>query len=231
MLPQLPTDSFSLSSFPVCIISSVITRLQWTSGTDIDWFLSWRCNFIFVLGLTGIGLTFFIAASIVLCFEFVPKTVDYTLELWLLLNLVKAFSASHPAPPQQVGCGWARGWEGTEPGQLARMDIPYHITSCSANKNWDKRRSVGGLLYPDVVDACRLAGGEWLLLHHIDFFFFLSCITLSLISTHGFSYFCSSYSLPSEVQRMREQLCGCLCWMCGQPTTILDIIHLWLKKY
>lgn len=84
------------------------------------------------------GLTFFIAASIVLCFEFVPKTVDNTLELWLLLNLVKAFSASHPAPPQQVGCGWARGWEGTEPGQLARMDIPYHITSCSANKNWDK---------------------------------------------------------------------------------------------
>lgn len=142
------------------------------------------------------GLTFFIAASIVLCFEFVPKTVDNTLELWLLLNLVKAFSASHPAPPQQVGCGWARGWEGTETGQLARMDIPYHIKSCSANKNWDKWRSVGGLLYSDVVDACRLAGGEWLLLHHMDFFL-LSFMYYTLFNLNSWIFSFLFFLFPS----------------------------------
>ena len=58
--------------------------------------------------------------------------VDSTLVLWLLL------SSAYTAPrlfltfPPHSGTGWARSWEGTQPGQLTRTDqrdIPYHMTS------------------------------------------------------------------------------------------------------
>lgn len=51
------------------------------------------------------------------------------------LHSINAFSVSHSAPHKQVCWVWARGWEGTQLGQLTQTDqsdFPYRVTSCSA---------------------------------------------------------------------------------------------------
>jgi len=73
-------------------------------------------DFDVVLSLAGVELLFFIAAHMMLCFRLVTN-----IEIWLLLS--SACTASRPPlfptlPPQEVGSGWAKGWEGTQPGQL-----------------------------------------------------------------------------------------------------------------
>ena len=52
-------------------------------------------------------------------------------------------------PRQQVGCGWARNWEGIQLGQLTptdQRDIPYRMTSCSAVKAWGKDEERGAFV-------------------------------------------------------------------------------------
>jgi len=68
------------------------------------------------------------------------------LVFWLLLNCTLRPSrlSVKPSTPQQrlVGWEWARGWEGTQLGQLMQTDqrdISYHMMSCSAIKAEGKR--------------------------------------------------------------------------------------------
>lgn len=126
--------------------------------------------FLSVLGLAGMEVTCFIAAHMVLCFGFVATTV-----LWLLLSIVCTASRFHFSPLcplQQVGQGWTRSWEGTQLGQLARIDqrdIPGHPPSCSATKTEGECEQ-------------RFASGRWRLpLHELfPLPFFSSLIKLSL---------------------------------------------------
>jgi len=64
------------------------------------------------------------------------------------LHSIKAFSFSYPAHPiWHVGRRWARGWEGTHPGQLTptdRKDITHHMPFCSAIKT-QGREEEGGM--------------------------------------------------------------------------------------
>lgn len=65
-------------------------------------------------------LIFFIAACVVLCFGSVTKTVYITHEwFWELMSRActasRSLFFSHSAP-QQVGCGWVRSREMTQPG-------------------------------------------------------------------------------------------------------------------
>ncbi|XP_074989722.1 LOW QUALITY PROTEIN: tubulin alpha-8 chain-like [Calonectris borealis] len=86
------------------------------------------------------------------------NSVDNTGMFSFLLS--RAYTGSRPflllTPPHQRG-GWGgtRSWEGTQPGQLTptdQMDIPYHMTSCSAIK-------LGG----EVDGGCRCSGTGWAL--------------------------------------------------------------------
>jgi len=88
-------------------------------------------------------LILFIAAQTVLCFGFMTKTVDNTGMASSPLN--SACTASRPflllaLPRQQVGCGWARRWEGTQPGQPTYRPNGYP-TLCDgtlSNESWGK---------------------------------------------------------------------------------------------
>uniref|UniRef100_A0A8C8B9E4 Uncharacterized protein n=1 Tax=Otus sunia TaxID=257818 RepID=A0A8C8B9E4_9STRI len=58
--------------------------------------------------------------------------VDSTLVLWLLLSSAYTAPRLFPTFSPLSGTGWARSWEGTQPGQLTRTDqrdIPDHMTS------------------------------------------------------------------------------------------------------
>ena len=82
--------------------------------------------------------------------------VDSTLVLWLLLSSAYTAPRLFPTfPPLPSGTGWARSWEGTQPGQLTRTDqrdIPYHMTSAQYKarllsiKLGERRKGVGSPL-------------------------------------------------------------------------------------
>lgn len=87
-------------------------------------------------------LTFPAVAYIVLCFAIVAITA---LVLHQLLSIDEQYwhCIKTPSKPSQepAGWGWARGGEGTSPGQLTKTpkdySIPYYVTLC--NKRWERR--------------------------------------------------------------------------------------------
>lgn len=76
----------------------------------------------------------------VLCFVFVARTVLITHGClgysWAMLQSINAVF-SHPRPQRPVVWGWARGWEGIQPGQLTQSDQrdnPCHVMPRLATK-------------------------------------------------------------------------------------------------
>lgn len=74
-----------------------------------------------VLVLARIELIFFTVAHMVLCFEFVIRTV---LQTQLYLHIIKVFLTFHTALSGSV-----RSWEGTQPGQRNLSDSDRPIDS------------------------------------------------------------------------------------------------------
>lgn len=117
-----------------------------------------------------------------------------------------------PCSQHWVGQGWARSWEGTQPGQKAQTDqrdTLCHVMSCLPIKiEW--RDIWGGSIY---------VGSDWISFYLwevasdclciIFFPSFYFAYEAMLISTHGFSCFSSSYSLPCSAGGLASK------WFCG----------------
>ena len=92
-----------------------------------------RSNCHSMLVLAALGLIFFPAARMGLCFGFVLETALIP-EGWFrycgaVLTQSQGLSCSSPHP--------TRSWEGTQPGQLTPTDprgVPAHMASCSAHR-------------------------------------------------------------------------------------------------
>ena len=131
--------------------------------------------------------------------------VDSTLVLWLLLSSAYTAPRLFPTFPPS-GTGWARSWEGTQPGQLTRTDqrdIPDHMTSAQY-KAGRKEEGVGVTVGPPrqplrVLEPCFLRRPDiacsWEVENKSVFFFFAS--------THGsllrFAYIKTAVVLPTRV--------------------------------
>ena len=143
--------------------------------------------------------------------------VDSTLVLWLLL------SSAYTAPrlfltfPPHSGTGWARSWEGTQPGQLTRTDqrdIPDHMTSAQYKAG---RKEEGGgvtlgpprqplrvwepcfLRRPDIACSWEVENKSvfFFLLPRADLCFALLILKLLLFYPQGLFCFPILFSFPS----------------------------------
>ena len=137
----------------------------------------------------------------VLCFEFLSRTALIARRCFSYGWTVLAQQQGHlcfSLPPQRVGGGWARGWEGTQTGQLTpadQRDVPslrLHDDVVLSSKN-------GWPLLEDWLGISLLVrAGVWLPVNH-----FFSPFPPSLIKwtlswpVSFFSHFCFCYSLPS----------------------------------
>lgn len=78
----------------------------------------------------------------VLCICSYPG-VGNTPMFWMLLSSPHSIKAFVPLPPSRpVGWLWAKGWAGTQLGQLTQADpkdISYHMMACSAIKAGEGR--------------------------------------------------------------------------------------------
>ena len=104
-------------------------------------------------GQGGVNLTFPVAAPTALCCVSVASKVLITHRCcgccWAVLAPHQGCLPNIPTPPP-VGWGWARSWEGTQPGQLTQTpekgySMPYDI--CSAIKAERKEEKGGQFIY------------------------------------------------------------------------------------
>lgn len=130
----------------VIFVPFLFSKCQlWLSDTNTRFSLAkFKLNSLYIklklvlIYLVWLGWSFFIAASMVLCFRSVAKSVNNGPVF--RLRLIPAGTASRLAPfstlpvPPWVGWGWAGDGEGTQPGQLtqtSQRDLPHQSNNIS----------------------------------------------------------------------------------------------------